>query len=376
MKGYFRKRGDKWSFTVDVGKDPSTGKRIQKTRSGFKTKKEAQAKANELIHQFNQGVTFESKDVLISDFMDHWLNSVAKHRVKDSTFVNYKRAVVKRIVPRFGKIKLTELKLHHGQEYVNELIEDGLSERYIEYVFTVFGSAMKYALKSNLVLKHPFDYLELPRPRRKTMNTWSPSELKKFVLFAKMENPFYYIPLLLAAHTGMRRSEFLGLKWEDIDFERNKITVNRAIIYNEEKKQFTFSDLKTNSSYRQISIDDNLISELRKHLVKQKEMKLLMGGGYDDWGLVSCREDGKPIYGRQLAHVMDRVAKKAELPKIRIHDLRHTHATVLLKYGVNPKVVAERLGHSSIKMTLDVYSHVTNDMQEDTAKIIGNALSF
>ncbi|WP_100406225.1 site-specific integrase [Bacillus solitudinis] len=376
MQGYFRKRGDKWSFTIDIGRDPATGNRKQKSKSGFKTKKEAQAAAAELLNQLNKGISFDNENVIIEDFMKHWLDSVAKHRVKPRTFLNYTRAMERRILPTFGKLKLKDLRLHHGQKAINDMLEEGRSPRYIEYTFILFKAAINYAIDSDLLYKNPFRQLEIPKPRRQKMTTWTSEEMKRFITFAKQDNPFYFIPLLIAMHTGMRRGEFLGLSWKDVDMDRKKISVNQAIVYDEPTNKFTFTDLKTKSSYRQITISDDLINELKRHQLRQKEMKLMHGAAYEDWGLVCPRENGKPIFGRQLAWYMDKVTKIAGLQKIRIHDIRHSHATLLLRKGENPKIVSERLGHSTVKMTLDVYSHVTEDMQENAAKKVSDALSF
>ncbi|KYG28132.1 tyrosine-type recombinase/integrase [Alkalihalobacillus trypoxylicola] len=377
MKGYFRKRGNSWSFTIDVGRDPETGKRKQKTQSGFKTKKEAQSACASLIDKINKGYSFDNHNVTVGQFIDHWLEHVAKRKVTERTLLNYTRALDRRIRPYIGTLKLTELKLHHGQKLVTEFLEEGKSERYIEYTFTLFRGSLNFAVKTDILQKNPLEHLELPRPRQTKKTTWSAEEIKRFMIFSKTENPYYMVPLLIAARTGMRRGEVLGLRWDKVDFERKKITVEYSLTFNEPTKQFIMVSPKTKSSYRQISIDDDLTNELKRHRKRQLEMKMLLGADYDDsWNLVCCSTNGRPMYGRSLAHHFDHVAKKAGLKKIRIHDLRHSHATMLLREGVNPKIVSERLGHSSIKMTLDVYSHVTLDMQEKTADIIKNILNF
>lgn len=371
MKGYFRKRGDKWSFTVDVGNDPSTGKRIQKTKGGFKTKKAAQEACAELITELTKGIYVDPKDLLFKDLVEEWLE-LSKVRVKDTTFKNYFRAAGTRIIPSLGQMKVKDINHATIQKYINELMEEGLTPRYIEYLFTVINGSVEHGVKTERLVKNPLQYVEVPRPRRRTHITWSIEEINRFLHFAKFGNPIYFISLKIAIHTGMRRGEVLGLMWKDVNLKEQKISVTQSLIYDDEG--FRFSDLKTASSKRLISIDDDLTAELKQYKAQQNQFKLALGSEYHDLDLVCCREDGRPIYPRTLAIHFESVIKKSGVPKIRLHDLRHTHATILLKLGENPKVVSERLGHSTVSMTLDTYSHVTPDMQEKAADKFGDAL--
>jgi integrase len=372
MKGYFRKRGDKWSFTVDIGRDPGTGKRQQKTKSGFKTKKAAQEACALMITELSKGMVYhDSKEMILSDLIRIWLEK-AKVRVKDTTYKNYFRACETRIIPAVGQLRINELSDVIFQQYINRLIGEGLSPRYIEYIFTCIKGAVDYAVKKRMLPYNPLNDVEVPRPRRSTHKTWTIDEINRFLHFAKFDNPIYYIALKIAIHTGMRRGEVLGLTWKDVDLKQQKISVTQSLIYDDEG--FRFSDLKTASSKRLISIDDDLTNELKRYRAKQNQFRLVLSTEYHDMDLVCCREDGKPIYARTLAIHFDSIIKKASVPKIRLHDLRHTHATILLKLGENPKVVSERLGHSNVTMTLNTYSHVTPDMQKSTAAKFGNAL--
>lgn len=371
MKGHFRKRGDKWSYTVDIGRDPATGKRKQKTKSGFKTKKEAQQDCAELIAKLTKGMFVESKNKTIEDIVNEWLET-SKIRVKETTFKNYKRAADKRVIPVLGKLPIKELTHAIGQRFINNLMEEGLSNRYIEYVYTILNGTVEHAVKTEQLIKNPLQYVEVPRPRKRVHTTWTLEECNRFLHFASFDNPIYYMTFKLLIHTGMRRGEVLALTWDNIDLHEQKINVTQNLLYDEEG--FRFTTLKTNSSYRQISIDEDLANELKKYKAKQNHFKLALGSEYNDQNLVCSREDGRPIYFRTLSIHLDNLIRKANVPKIRLHDLRHTHATILLKLGENPKIVSERLGHSKVSMTLDVYSHVTPDMQKSTADKFGNAL--
>jgi integrase len=326
-----------------------------------------------LLSQINKGIYVHSSDKTLEEHLNDWLELSAKQRLRETTFKNYKRAVEFRIIPALGKVKLDEIKLGHGQAFVKQLFDDGLSPRYIEYICTLLKNALDQAVDWELIHRNPLKKLEIPRPRRTSnYTTWSLEEANRFLHFAKFENIMYYTLFLVMINTGMRRGEVLGLRWKDLDLENGKINIIQTLVYDE--NEFKFNEPKTESSKRQIAIDEFVCNEIRKYKKQQNEFKLALGSCYHDMGLVFCREDGRPIYPRQLAIVFDRIIKKAGVPKIRLHDLRHTHATFLLKLGENPKVVSERLGHSRVEMTLDIYSHVLPDMQENAAKKLSEAL--
>lgn len=160
--------------------------------------------------------------------------------------------------------------------------------------------------------------------------------------------------------------------WQDINFETGHIHIKQSLVYDEDG--FRFTEPKTENSKRGILVHEKVVKALKKHKKTQNEFKLLFGNSYHDYDLIFCREDGKPVYPRTLALKFDKIIKNAEVPKIRIHDLRHTHATILMELGENPKIVADRLGHSSIRTTLDTYSHVTPSMQQETARKFGEAI--
>ncbi|UOF90080.1 site-specific integrase [Fodinisporobacter ferrooxydans] len=201
-------------------------------------------------------------------------------------------------------------------------------------------SALDQAVDWELLARNPLQNIEIPRARRRDIHsTWSMEQVNHFLNSAKFESVIYYALFLVMVNTGMRRGEVLGLRWQDVDMNQGKINVVRTLVYDEDG--FRFHEPKTSSSKRQISIDEFVCEELRKYKSKQNEFKLAIGSSYEDNGLLFCREDGKPIYPRQLATVFNRIAKAAKVPKIRIHDIRHTHATLLLKLGENPKVVSE-----------------------------------
>ncbi|MCJ7983792.1 site-specific integrase [Priestia sp. OVL9] len=302
----------------------------------------------------------------LNQFLPKWLDMAAKRRVRETTFDNYQRAVNVRILPILGHVGLTELNGPVCQKFFNHLVDEGLSERYIEYIYTVLNGALEKAIDWDLLLKNPLRKVDIPRGRRRKYVVWTKEELIRFLQFSKIENVHYSALFFVCGYTGLRRGEMLALKWQDINFEKGTLHVQRNLIYRE--GNFSYGPLKTESSNRIIKLDDETLRVLSQHKKRQSELKLLYGPRYSQEDLIFCREDGQPIYPRTMTTIFNRVIKKSEVPKIRFHDLRHTHATLLLEAGVSLKEVQERLGHSSIKMTGDIYAHVTDGMKENTSK--------
>lgn len=370
---YFRKvpskkakSGYTWSFTIETGVDPLTGKRKQTTRRGFATKKEAENAAKELSTQLENGLNIVDNKMTLNQFLPKWLDMAAKRKVRETTFDNYQRAVNVRILPILGRVGLTELNGPVCQKFFNHLVDEGLSERYIEYIYTVLNGALEKAIDWDLLLKNPLRKVDIPRGRRRKYVVWTKEELIRFLQFSKIENVHYSALFFVCGYTGLRRGEMLALKWQDVNFEKGTLHVQRNLIYRE--GNFSYGPLKTESSNRVIKLDDETLRILSQHKKRQSELKLLYGPRYSQEDLIFCREDGQAIYPRTMTTIFNRVIKKAEVPKIRFHDLRHTHATLLLEAGVSLKEVQERLGHSSIKMTGDIYAHVTDGMKENTSK--------
>ena len=367
MKGYFRKRGDKWSFTVDIGIDPETGKRKQKTKSGFKTKKEAQTAAAALITQLERGEYFEEKKITIKSFIEDWLENVARHNIKPSTFGGYKGTIHKRIIPALGHYKLTDLKPPAINKFYNHLLKDeNLSEEYVEYIHSILKTAFNTAVEWEYIRTNIFHKVKKPRRKKKEMQTWSFEEARCFLETIKDGKRHYYMLYLLAIYTGMRRGEILGLRWSDINFEAGKLSIQRTLYYTKEQG-IIIQSTKNNHSARTVSISDFVMSELKQHRIWQIERKLQFGVPYSEDGYIIANEKGGPLNPNYVYNHFSKAIKKANVKKIRFHDLRHTHASLMLLLGEHPKIVSERLGHSSIEMTMNTYSHVTFDMQKESS---------
>lgn len=365
MKGYVRKRGSKWSFTVDIGKDPLTGKRKQKTSGGFKTKKEAEKALNELQYEVEKGIWIEPQELKVKDFSLEWIKNY-KLNLRDTTAEQYENKIKNWINPLLGEYRIQDLKPVHGQSFVNQLTSK-LKPDTAHKVLAVVKLILKHAVNMEIIQRNPFSNVTISKPKKKQISTWTFEELNHFLDVVKKYDDFYYRVFTVAAYTGLRKGEVLGLRKSDVDFDNNKISVKQNIT--ETKKGAQVGDLKTPSAYRQVAIESFLSSIIKEQIKKNNEMKVKFGNEYEDNGLIFCHLDGKIFRPTSLNRPFRAFIERAGVPKIRFHDIRHTHATLLLELKVNPKVVADRLGNSSVKITLDTYSHASLEIQSDVADL-------
>lgn len=370
---YFRKvpsqkakSGYTWSFTIENGIDPLTGKRKQTTRRGFATKKEAENAAKELSTQLENGLNIVDNKMTLNQYLPKWLEMAAKRKVKDTTFENYQNVINFRILPVLGHVTLKDLNGSACQNFFNLLIDQELSNGYIKTIYKIFNISLEKAIDWDLILKNPLRKVDIPKERKRKYTVWKREELLRFLQVAKDEDLDYFALFFVCIYTGLRRGELLGLKWEDVNFKDGNLHIQRNQTYL--NGTFTYGSLKTESSSRVIKLDDETLNTLMQHKKRQSELKLLYGPQYSIENLIFSRKNGQPIQPTTLTVTFHNIMKKSNVPKIRFHDLRHTHATLLLEAGVSLKEVQERLGHSSIKMTGDIYAHVTEEMKSNASK--------
>ncbi|OEG00055.1 hypothetical protein BHF71_06775 [Vulcanibacillus modesticaldus] len=365
MKGHVRKRGNKWVFVLDVGIKPD-GSRDRKWFSGYNTKKEAEKAMAEKIAEINRGEYVAPIKTKFKDYMTEWLDS---KQVKKRTLETYTWLVEKHIIPTLGNIELQKLNAMHIDKLLNKLRkEKALSDGNIQKIYTLINDALNKAVKYGLLQKNVASYVDKPKASKPEIKVWDQKEVNKFLKIAKQDRS--YIVFLLALATGMRQSEILGLQWDNVDFENGLIYVKQQI----ERGTHNFTSLKTKAAYRNISIDEDTIAALRRHKVLITEEKLKAGPAYTDMNLVAPTSLGTPYLHSNITKIFNRLIKEAGVEKIKFHGLRHTHATLLLLAGVNPKTVAERLSHADFRITLDIYSHLLPNIQKDTAIKIGKIL--
>jgi integrase len=263
--------------------------------------------------------------------------------------------------------------LEHGRRD-----RDGLSRRSVRYLHAIVRGALSDARRWGLVTHNVAEQADPPRQdrNRDAMRTWSAEQVRAFLDHVG-DDRLCTLWLLLVS-TGMRRGEACGLHWDDLDLEAARVAVRRnltAVRGRGPAREASWSEPKTSRSRRSVALDANTVEQLRAHRRRQLEERLAAGPAYVDRGLVFCREDGSELDPDWVSKRFERLADAAGLPRIRLHDLRHTHATLALQAGVHVKVVSERLGHATVGMTLDTYSHVIPAMQEDAAQRVA-ALVF
>lgn len=375
---YFRKvkaknkKGYTWAFTLELGRDPETGKRKQVTRRGFDSKKEAELVANQLSIDIENENYIKESEIYFNSFINDYLNLVAKQNVKSSTYYGYNTVVQKRLVPKFGHIKIKSLTPKMIMTYYKELLDEGLTEEYIQYLHSILLMSAKTAIDWKYVKNDFMHNVKPPRRKKKTVETWTIEECNTFLDRMKQQKDHIHMLYYLAIYTGMRRGELLGLRWGDVDFNNKRIFVKHSL-YFIGGKGLVLQEPKTASGKRNVAIDENIINELKSYRLKKQQQLLQVGQKLNDDHFVVSAFGGEPVNPNTIHKQFLYDIKLAGVKRIRFHDLRHTHATVMLEIGENTKIVSERLGHANTSITLDKYSHVTPNMQDSSIENFSKA---
>lgn len=375
MNGSVVKKAGNWYVIIEQ-RDPETGKRRRKWHSGYKTKREAEAARTDMLSRIQRGIYVAPSGETLGEFLDKWLPAKAP-TVRPNTTDSYRRIAESYIKPRIGNVRLRDLKPPIlNRLYADLLLSGGrggraLSPKTVRNVHVVIRKALSDAIRWGLAAVNAADNADPPKLREHgsgAMRTWTAGELARFLtILEEKAHPLH--PLyLLAATTGMRRGEVLGLRWQDVELEMRTAAVNQTVI--SVAYQVRFSTPKTKSGRRVIALDTTTARVLQQHRVRQAATRLAMGPAWTDHDLVFARNDGEPLHPDFVSQTFDRLVATSGLPRIRLHDLRHTHATLALTAGIHPKVVSERLGHSTVSITLDTYSHVTPALQSGVADAV------
>lgn len=286
--------------------------------------------------------------------------------------------VRRHLKPALGHIALQDLRPEHVQHYCNEKAHQGLAAQTIHQHQITLSDALARAEKNQLIARNVSRLVEPPRHTRKEMRTLAIRQVTSQLLPA-LKGHRLYAGFLVLFMMGLRRGEVLGLRWQDIDWKAEVLHIRQTLVrvrnHEARRTQLLFQEPKTAHSRRAIPLPEGCLTALRQHRAHQAEEKLMLGQAYADHGLVFCQADGKPIDPRTLNRYFSQALNRADLPPIRLHDARHTFATWLLEQGVSPKVVQTMLGHSSIAITLDIYSHVSLDLEKQAAATLNAALA-
>jgi integrase len=363
-----RRKDGRWEarYTAHTASGPKRKVIYGKTRSEVA---EMLAKA---ISDRSSGLTFDAGSLTVGDFLDRWLKDSVRDTVRQRTYERHEELVRLHIRPALGRLKLKALTPAHVQGFYRDRLDSGLSPATVQKIHVVLHKALSQAVRWNLIPRDATKAVNAPRPAPKEICPLSPDEARRFLEAAHGDRlEALYI---LAVHTGMRQGELLGLKWEDVDLEGGVIHIRRTLTRN--RGRLLLGEPKTKRSRRTVRLTGTAVEALREHLECQLEEIERLGDLYQDVGLVFTTEVGTLISPTNLRRrSFARLLKRAGLPSKRFHDLRHTCATLLLSRNVHPKYVQELLGHATIAITLDTYSHVLPGMGDQTAAAMESALS-
>lgn len=375
MKGHIRERSPgKWAIVLDLH-DPETGKRRRKWHSFEGTKRQAQSECARLITELKGGNYVEPSKQTLAEYLDEWLAFI-KPSVSAKTHERYTEICRKSIAPLIGADKMSDLKVARIDAAFTKALTEGrrdgkggLSPRTVHHMRRVLIKALGQAVTWSRLAKNPAQATTPPKVERKQMLAYDATQTAALLNF--MRPTRLYVPVLLAVMCGMRRGEIIALQWKSIDLETRQI----AVVASAEQTGSTVTyKAPKNDKARTVALSKWMVEELKAHRARQAEELLRLGIPLKDDMHVVAQVDGSPIQPRSLTHEWMRLIQKTKLPRIRFHDLRHTHATQLLAAGVHPKIASERLGHSTIGITLDLYSHVMPGMQADAAEQVDAAI--
>ena len=363
MKGSMTKRGNSWRLRVDGGIGPDH-KRIQRTQTFRGNKREAQSALVEMVAQISTGRDFSSKGLTVADYLDRWLQS--KHDLKRRTRDGYRTILDLHVLPVIGSTKLAKLSPLHVEAVLAEAEAKRLSARTRLHIHRCLFGALKQAVRWRLIPSNPAEGVAVPRARSRQITAMTPEAAK--AIMEALAGTDLYVPALLGLGCGLRLGEALGLRWSDTDLDTGIVTIRQTLSTD---RRF---ETPKNHRTRVISMQVEVVAALREHRKEQLERRLLCGEGWVDEDLVVDNGNGFRTDSRSVSRRF-RAAMTTAGVDCSFHALRHGFATLSLRAGVDLKTTQERLGHSSMSITADLYSHVAKDVEQEAASKLG-ALIF
>lgn len=377
MKGGVRKprtAGGTWSYRIDLG-TARDGTRQQKQVGGFPTRREAQSALNDALAAMQRGSYIAPSKQTLGEFLEVWLEGL-RSELAVTAWTNYRDVVHRYIEPHLGDRRLTELTPMHLKAWHSTLGRDGrsgggpLSARTVQLAHRILHRALADAVRWHVLPANPATAARAPKVERTEMTVWSAEESARF-LTAIAEDRLAAV-WTVALHTGLRRGELAGLRWKDLDLAGATLTVAQQRTTASYKVVVSAPKARSN---RQLLLAAPTVRALEEHRRRQRRERLAVGGDWKDTGYVFVDEWGEPYHPQRIRNLFDQACRATGVTPIRLHDLRHTMATLALQAGVHPKVVQEQLGHSGIDVTLDIYSHVPQAVRRDAADRIADLLS-
>ena len=359
-----RKDGSKsYQVRIPIGKKPD-GKPNYIVQT-FDKKGDAVKLKNKILRERDQGTAVVPEKITIDEYLDRWMAATKKGSVKANTFESYAYMLDQYVRPYLGSRRLDRLTALEVQHLMTQLGEKGIGPRTIRYAYGLIKDALGQAVRWGMIARNVAENVDPPRQVRKEMQALDEAQVGEFlkaIAGAKHEILFKFM-----LYTGVRPSEAFGLKWSDVDLDNGMVKIQRALT--RIKTDWMLGPTKTSASRRSIPIALWLVAMLRRHQRLQAEARMKIADVWQDHGFIFCDEIGGPLRGQNIRRRHLRTAlKRAGLPvTLRLYDLRHSCATLMLAQGLNPKIAAERLGHASVRLTLDTYSHVTPTMQQEAS---------
>lgn len=391
MRGHFTRRtyvdkatGEQretatWSVAYDLPREPGSPRR-QRTKGGFKTRKDAETWLHSEAERLRYGVTSGDDRQPLAQYLRGWLATM-ESTISPAAFHSYENHVLRHIIPAIGTVKLCDLGPHHIEKAktVWASTQHGivkkarpLSDRTAKHVFTTLRNALNRAKRQRIIPSNPCEFVDPPRVERKEMQSLDAKG--GAALMAALEEDAIGAAVVVAIGTGLRRGELLALRWADVDLEAGVLTVARSI--ERYKGETRFKDPKTKRSRRTLSIPSFVVDRLRRHRREQAQRFLSYGFGRPTPETLLFEQFGEPWVPNTFSAAFMRALRQAKIPRLRLHDLRHSYASIMLASGVDLKTVSDSLGHSTIATTADVYAHVTESLKREAADKLDAAFSI
>ena len=352
-----------WLVRLYNGRDPENKKRKYLNQTIHGGLRDAQAHLNKMLGERDNGRNLDSSKQTLNQYLDRWLEVCAKPRLRAKSLQDYEGLLRRYVRPRLGPKAVAHVSAFDIQTLYRELLDQSLSARSIRYTHAVLRSALKQAVRWNLILANPADLVDLPRQDRRRVGVLSIEQARTFMK-AITGHPYAAL-FALAMTTGMRPSEYLALTWNDLDLDHGTVSISRTLEWR--KGGWQFADTKRSRSRRMVKLQAWVVALLREQMSKDQ-------GGRADDPLFRAKRGGPIRESWFVQRHFKPLLKSAELPAIRLYDLRHTAATLSLAAGVSPKVISEQFGHASVAFTLDAYSHVLPHMQDAAAERVEGLL--
>lgn len=366
MKGSIKHDGSSWYYQVTLGTKPN-GKRHQVKKRGFSTEKEAERACRKAITEYEDGLYVQPNKITFRKAAEDYM-TFKKPYISPVTYNCYESLLKSTIVPFLGDYKLTTVNPPLIYDFYRHMYDNALSGATRAKVHDIICGIMRHATNVEYIKKNPMNTVAKPSRDKRQTKVWNAQQIEKFLATAT-SSP-YFIVYYIALMTGMRQGEILGLRWKDVDFESGKLSIKQT----RKNDGSLGAGAKTAKSIRSLILAPAQLDVLKRHQELQKVQKKNLHNVYSDFDLIAASEVGTSISPSNLRRDLNKMIEQANLPKIRFHDLRHSHATFLLSINKNTKLVADRLGHASVKTTLDTYTHFEESQQGEVSQDVANSI--